>query len=77
MAIEALELHKYGLERDGDDILTPSPLTILISQLNHNEGLVEVQANMLTARESISNYAVKKNLTIPQWLNEEALLPSF
>lgn len=73
MAIEALELHLYGLERDGDDIPSPSTMATLISQLKQNEGLVEIQANMLAARESIANYAVKKNLTIPQWLNEEAL----
>lgn len=73
MASEALELHLYGLERDHDHIPAPSSLSVLMSQLESNEALVEIKANMMKARGAIANYAIKKNLTIPQWLNEEAL----
>lgn len=73
MASEALELHLYGMERDHDIIPDPSLLKTLMTELKSNEAIVEIKANMLTARGAIANYAIKKNLTIPQWLNEEAL----
>lgn len=70
MAKEALELHLYGMEKDGDHIPSPSILTDV--SLESNERTVLVEANMTTFRAQMANRAVKKTLTIPKWLNDMA-----
>ncbi|WP_024621110.1 type II toxin-antitoxin system HicB family antitoxin [Metaclostridioides mangenotii] len=70
-AKEALELHLWGLEDDGDIIPTPSkPDAIEIEQ---GEFLVPIIVFMDSVREELSNKLVKKTLTIPYWINREAL----
>jgi predicted RNase H-like HicB family nuclease len=70
MATEALELHLYGMERDGDEIPAPTPIYQLTA--GDKQALTLIRANMRLARLEIRNKSVKKTLTIPQWLDEEA-----
>ena len=70
MATEALELHLYGMERDNDEIPVPTPVYQLTA--GDQQGVILVRANMRLARLEIRNKAVKKTLTIPQWLDEVA-----
>jgi len=72
MAREVLEGFMYGLERDGDEIPSPSPLTEILKALEDGEAAVEVQVYMPTVRDAMESKAVKKTLTIPKWLNDEA-----
>jgi len=70
MTKDALELHLYGMETDGDAIPEPT----LSSKIPAPEGgfvnLIEVW--MPVIRDEMANKAVKKTLTIPQWLNDIA-----
>lgn len=71
-AAEALGLHIYGMEKDGDEMPVPSktpqvdPETAagyIVSPITVFPGLV---------RNELDNRAVKTNLTIPAWLKEMA-----
>jgi len=70
MAKEGLELHLFGLEQD--HLPLPEPTTANKLHVGGNQVAVLVQANMPLARREIRSVAVKKTLTIPQWLNEIA-----
>lgn len=66
-AKEALGVHLFGLERDGDEIPAPSPT----KDLHPEEGatLVMIEVSMPLVRARLNNQYVKKTLTIPSWLN--------
>jgi predicted RNase H-like HicB family nuclease len=66
-AREALGLHLFGMEQDGDPIPQPTP----VNQLNPENGAVVAMFDvfMPTVREKMNNRVVKKTLTIPAWLN--------
>ncbi len=68
MAREALALHIYGMEDDGDPM--PSPSKWVHTEVN--EALVLITVNMDAFRENMANRAIKKTLTIPAALNERA-----
>lgn len=70
MAQEALALHIWGMEDDGDPIPEPSKLANLTTGRNQVATLVE--AWMPPFRDKMANKAVKKTLTIPKWLNDLA-----
>jgi len=71
MAREALSLHLYGMEEDGDRIPAPtSPEEITAPQ---GSFVTLVEAWMLLIRDQIENKAVKKTLTIPKWLDDLAV----
>lgn len=70
MAKEALELHLYGMEEDGDTI--PSPSQPNKFKITDNSFITLVEAWMPLIRNKIANKAVKKTLTIPKWLNDAA-----
>jgi len=69
-AKDALGLHLYGMEADGDPIPAPTP----VDCLHPEDGgvLVLVEAYMPAVRDRIHNRSVKKTLTLPAWLNREA-----
>ena len=69
-AKEAMGLHLYGMEQDGDPIPAPSA----IEDLHPEEGgvLTMVEVFMPSVRDRVNNRVVKKTLTIPAWLNREA-----
>jgi len=71
MAKEALGLHLYGMEEDGDDI--PTPTSINKINLQSNQAVVLVEVLMPVVREAVENFSVKKTLSIPQWLNKLAI----
>lgn len=70
MAKEALGLHIYGMEEDGDAI--PSPTEPSKITINKNSFITLVEAWMPLIRNELANKAVKKTLTIPKWLNDAA-----
>ena len=70
MAEEALGLHLWGMERDGDDI--PEPTQGRRIPTESNERLFLVHVWMSQAREEVEPVYVKKTLTIPADLNEAA-----
>ncbi|WP_089609719.1 type II toxin-antitoxin system HicB family antitoxin [Dehalobacterium formicoaceticum] len=69
-AKEAMALHLWSMEQDGDPIPDPTPVDKLRFEPNQISMLVEV--NMPIYRDAIENTSVKKTLTIPQWLNRVA-----
>ena len=68
MARDALELYLYELEQSSEPI--PSPVGRY--HVEKEEYVVMITAHMKVIRSEMRNKAVKKTLTIPCWLNEEA-----
>ena len=67
-AVEAMSLHLYGMEQDGEAI----PEADLAVETEAGELIVPVTAWMTPFRDQMENRAVKKTLTIPAWLNDAA-----
>lgn len=71
-AIEALELHVYGMEKDGEVIPEPSK-TPIIDPMTSNGYLVSpVSIFPDIVKNELDNKAVKTNVTLPSWLKELA-----
>jgi len=70
MAKEAMALHLYGLEQDGDTI--PEPTKVKYITVEDNQAVVLIDAWMPPFRHEMENKAVKKTLTIPKWLDDLA-----
>ena len=70
MAREALSLHLLGMLEDGDEIPTASDPATLPPEEGAFVAPVEGRPDMV--RDEIRNRSVKKTLTIPHRLNEEA-----
>ena len=70
MAKEALQLHLYGMEEDGDTIPEPSNLRNI--QLEPNEVVISIEVWMPPFRDKMANKSVNKMLTLPKWLNDLA-----
>ena len=71
MAVDALGLAITSRETDKEEIPTASePCDI---KLNENEFCVVIEFDMLAYKKRTNAKAVKKTLSIPEWLNEEAL----
>ena len=70
-AKEALGLHLYGMEQDGDTIPAPTP----VSKLSPDEGgvIVMVEVFMPALRERQNNRSVNRTVTLPAWMNAAAL----
>ncbi|MOA28887.1 hypothetical protein D3C78_1498640 [compost metagenome] len=60
------------MEQDNDHIPDPSALDYILRQAETTEAACEVQVYMPTVREAMESKAVKKTLTVPKWLNDEA-----
>lgn len=71
MAKDALALVLYGYERDGRPI--PAPAKQGSFALQEGEFVNYVACDTLEYRKMYNNKAVKKTLTIPEWLNEAAI----
>jgi predicted RNase H-like HicB family nuclease len=69
-AKEALELHLYGMDEDGD--LIPEPADIKNIKLDKNQVVVLIEIWMALVRSEMENKSINKNLTIPKWLNDLA-----
>jgi predicted RNase H-like HicB family nuclease len=76
MAKEALSLHLWGMERDGDGIPDPTP----IKKLGYDEykdpetqlAVVLVDVWMELFREEMNNKSVTRAVTLPKWLDMKA-----
>ncbi len=69
-ATEALGLHLYGMEKDGEVI--PKATKISDIHLPGGSTLCMINVFMPAFRENVRRSTVKKTLTIPYWLNAEA-----
>ena len=69
-AQEALGLHLYSMEEDGDVI--PEPSDILSVQHEANQAVILVDVFMPPVRERIRNKSGNKMCTVPAWLIKEA-----
>lgn len=70
MAEDVLALVLYGYEKDGRPIPTPSAPAAL--PLSGNDFVNYIACDTMEYRKMYNNKAVKKTLTIPEWLNEAA-----
>lgn len=70
-AREAMALHLYGMEQDGD--LIPEPTAITALRAGENQAVVLVETWMPPFRDEMEQRAVKKTLTIPKWLDDIAV----
>ena len=71
MAKDALSLFLVELEDEKQDIPEPSPIKSLSLEENSFASLINVDTTIY--RQTLSNAAVKKTLSIPQWLNQAAI----
>lgn len=70
MAEDALALVLYGYEKGGRKI--PAPSAPSAFTLSDNAFVNYIACDTLKYRKMYNNKAVKKTLTIPEWLNEAA-----
>ena len=66
-AKEALQLHLYGMEEDGETIPAASPVGQI--PLRTGETIAMIEAWMPPFRERMDNGATNKTVTIPRWLD--------
>jgi predicted RNase H-like HicB family nuclease/post-segregation antitoxin (ccd killing protein) len=69
-AHEAMSVHLYGMEEDGDEI--PPPSHIVGIRHDENEVIVLIEAWMPSFREKMETKAVNRTVTLPGWLDKEA-----
>lgn len=67
----ALALMLWELEESGDSVQPPTPINKIKTEANQLRSLVNLDTQKY--RKLHNNRAVKKTLSIPQWLNEVAL----
>lgn len=69
-AKEALGLHLWGMEQDGECI--PEPTAIFDLSLEKNQVPTLIEVFMPPVRERINSKFVKKTLSLPAWLSAKA-----
>lgn len=70
MAKEALELHIYGMEKDGDPLPEPSSTVDLEDTSDCIISAITILPDIV--KTEMDNRRVKTNVTIPAWLKEAA-----
>ena len=70
MGKEALGLHLWSMEQDGDRI--PEPSAVCSIELDENEVVTLIEVYMPSVRERQNNKAVNRTVTLPAWLNAAA-----
>lgn len=70
-ARELLGCVLYGLEEDGEEIPSPTPLSEINAAPNERAVLVDVY--MPSIRQAHVNRSVNRTVTLPAWLNAAAL----
>lgn len=70
-ARELLGCVMFGLEEDGEDIPSPTPIHEL--QTDANERTVLIDVYMPSIRMANMNRSVNRTVTLPAWLNAAAL----
>ena len=71
MAIDALGLCLTDMEKNNIPFPAPSPVDKIT--VDDDAVLVVIEFDMLAYKKRTSSRAVKKTLTIPEWLNEQAI----
>lgn len=71
MAEDVLAFTLYDYEKEKHEIPFPSESSSI--QLNEGEFINYIACDTMEYRKMHNNKAVKKTLTIPEWLNEEAI----
>lgn len=71
-ATEALELHIFGMEKDGDAIPVPSKVPKVDPDTMAGYMVSPITVFPDLVRNELDSRAVKTNLTIPAWLKELA-----
>lgn len=69
-AVDALGLALTSREQEGEEIPAASELNQIA--LSKDEYCVVIEFDMLAYKKRTNSKAVKKTLSIPEWLNEEA-----
>ena len=71
MAKSALGLELCDLELEGKEY----PKSSIVSQVKHDKKdvVVMIELDLLEYKRTHNSFAVKKTLSIPSWLNEEAI----
>lgn len=69
MAKDALGLYLVTLEETGN---VPNPTCLRDIEIKKNQKVVLIEINMPIFRDRVQNISIKKTLTIPKWLNEQA-----
>jgi predicted RNase H-like HicB family nuclease len=70
MAVDALGLCLTDMERE--HIAFPEPSDVSSISIEDETTIVIIEFDMLAYKKRTNSKAVKKTLTIPEWLNEEA-----
>ena len=71
MAVDALGLALTSREQEKQEIPTASEVNLI--PVGKDEYCVIIEFDMLAYKKRNNSKAVKKTLTIPEWLNEEAI----
>jgi predicted RNase H-like HicB family nuclease len=71
-ATEALGLHIYGMEKDGDDIPVPSKMPKVDPDTARGYLVSPITVFPDLVKNELDNRAVKTNITVPAWLKEMA-----
>lgn len=71
MASDSLSLMLYDMEEEKKEIPVATPIDSI--QTNGNEFVTYISADTFGYRKKFNNRAVKKTLSIPEWLNESAI----
>ncbi len=70
MAEDVLALTLYEYERDKKPIPKPSAASCV--EVSENEVVILIAADTLEYQKRFNKKAIKKTLTIPEWMNEKA-----
>lgn len=69
-AKEAMALHLYTMEQDGEVIPEGTPIEEI--KIGDKQALILIEVYMPMYREAIENSYVRKNVTLPSWLEKAA-----
>lgn len=70
MAREAMSLHLYGMEEDGDSIPEPSDPAKIQPELGADQLVTLVDTWMQPFRSEMQRKSVNKMVTLPKWLSD-------
>ncbi len=71
-AADALGLHLYGMEKDGDPIPEPSKTPSVDSDTESGYFISPITVYPDMVRNELDNRRVKTNITLPAWLKDAA-----
>lgn len=71
-AVDALGLHLYGMEKDGDQIPAPSKNPVIDPDTEPGHLVAPVTVFPSIVRNELDNKRLKTTIAIPAWLKQEA-----